>query len=94
MWRRVGLVRTDVMAEHACVIRAERIRELGTISSLLIRANFVTISPFHFTLRMEMECLSGTSLLRKTTRCHIPEDSILHIYRRDNLKSYITASIL
>jgi hypothetical protein len=32
--------------------------------------------------------------LYQTTRCYNPEDSHLHTYRRENLKSYLDTSVL
>jgi hypothetical protein len=32
---------------------------------------------------------SETSVLTRTTRCNIPEVTILHSHRRENLKSYV-----
>jgi hypothetical protein len=94
--RRVSLVRRDVSEEHmAYIIKVKRIGELKT--TLVVTSNFEYLCSllqfpvtFNVFLRSQVIFILMMEVIHPSeTRHHIPEDTILHSHRRENLKSYI-----
>jgi hypothetical protein len=57
-------------------------------------AKVILSLPIIVTLIMEATFSSETSVSTTATSRHIPEDGILHIHRRENLKTYIFQLII
>jgi hypothetical protein len=65
---------------------------LRSVRRLLVTANVLS-SPILVILMMEARSSSETSVLTRATRRNIPENTILHSHRREDLESYIVLTI-
>jgi hypothetical protein len=100
MLRLVSLLRTNVSGERIALYdqddKNQRARNnvLRGMFRLLVTANVVPSSPILFALMIEVICSFETSILTIATRCHIPEDGILHGFFQNGYTASMSLRIL
>jgi hypothetical protein len=69
------------------MVSSGMLRRVALVRRFLVAAFVVPSSPILVTRRKEVPGTSEPSVLTRATRRYIPEDTILHSHRRENLKS-------
>jgi hypothetical protein len=88
MLRRVALVSTEVSQEPSALVFLRRVHRF------LVTVNVVRSSLIFVTLIIEELGSSETPFITRTTLRNFPEDGILYIHRRKNLKFNISLAVL